>query len=58
MWCGESESTRQDVEGALNEGMKTHVSTDDMQLFVCTVIDKTLEEEYMEEINESAKKCH
>ena len=54
--CGalESEAARQDVEAALNEGMMTQVSIDDMQLFVCEVIVKILEEEYMEEINESA----
>ena len=54
----ESEAARQDVEVALNEGMKTHVSIDDMQLFVREVIDKNLEEEYMEEVNESADRCH
>ena len=58
--CGavESEATRQDVEGAVNEGMKTQVSIDDTQLFVCELTDKNLEEEYMEEISESADKCH
>ena len=57
--CGavESEAARQDVEAALNEGMMTQMSIDDMQLFVCEVIVKILEEEYMEEINESAHKC-
>ena len=30
------------------------MGVDDMQLF----IDKNLEEEYMEEVNESADKCH
>ena len=29
-----------------------------MQLFVCEVVDKNLDEEYMEEVNESAHKCH
>ena len=39
----------------MNEGMKTQVSIDDMQLFVCEVINKNLGEKYMEEIND---KCH
>ena len=56
--AAESEETRQDVEGAVNEGMKTQVSVDDMPLCVCEVIDKNFEEEYMEEINECAEKCH
>ena len=34
------------------------VSIDDIQLFVCEVIDTNLEEEHMEEVNESADKCH
>ena len=34
--------------------MKTQVSIDDMQLFVCEVTDQNLEDEYMKEIN---KKC-
>ena len=38
--------------------MKTQVSIDDMQLFVCEVIDKNREEEYMEETNETADKYH
>ena len=43
----------------MNEGMKTPVSINGMQLFVCVVIDKNFEEECMEEINESAAdKCH
>ena len=41
----------------MNDGMMTQVSIDDMQLFVCEVIVKILEEEYMEEINESAPQC-
>ena len=53
----ESEAARQDVEAALNEGMMTQVSIDDMQLVVYEVIVKILEEEYVEEINESAHKC-
>ena len=53
----ESEAARQDVEAALNEGMMTQVSIDDMLLFVCEVIVKILEEEYVEEIIESALKC-
>ena len=58
--CGavESETARQDVEAALNEGMKTQVGIDDMQLFVYEGIDKNLEEETMEEINESADRSH
>ena len=32
--------------------MQTQVCIDDMQLFVCEVIDKNHEEEYMEEIIE------
>ena len=54
----ESEAPRQDVEGAVHEGMTTQVSIDDMQLFVCEVSDQNLEEQYMEEINESADKCY
>ena len=46
----EPEAARQDVEVALNESMKVHVSIDDMQLFACEVIDKNLEK--------SADKCH
>ena len=38
MCAAESEAARQDVEAALNKGMKTQVSIDDMQLFVCGVI--------------------
>ena len=53
-----SEAARQDVEAALNEGMMTQVSIDDVQLFVCEVIVKNLEEENMVEINESAHKCY
>ena len=56
--CGAVETeARQGVEAALNDGMMTQVSIDDMQLFVFEVIVKILEEEYMEEINESARKC-
>ena len=44
--------------GAVNEGMEPQMSVDDMQLFVCEVINKNVEEEYMEEINVSAKKCY
>ena len=44
--------------GAVNEGMEPQMSVDDMQLFVCEVTDKNVEEEYMEEINVSAKKCY
>ena len=54
----ESEATRQDVEAAVNGGMKTQASIDDRQLFVCEGIDKNVEEEYIAEINESADKCH
>ena len=54
----ESEAARQDVEAALNEGVKTQVSGDDVQLHVCEVIDLNFDEEWMEEINESADKCH
>ena len=58
--CGvvEPQATRQDVEGAVNEGAKTQVGIDDMQLFVCEVIVKNLQEVYMEEIYESADRCH
>ena len=38
--------------------MKTQVSIDDRQLFVCGVIDKNFEEVYMEEVNESVDKCY
>ena len=50
--CGAVEK-RRDVEGAV-----TRVGIEDTQLFVCEVIDKNLEDEYMDEINESADKCH
>ena len=53
----EPETARQDVEAASNEGMKTQVSIDGMQLFVCDVIDQNLEDN-MTEINERADKCH
>ena len=53
----EPETPRQDIEAASNEGMKTQVSIDDVQLFVCEVIDQNLEEN-MTEINERADKCH
>ena len=58
--CGavECEATRQDVEAVVNKGLKTQVSIDDRLLFVCEVIDKNLEEEYIEDINESADRCH
>ena len=50
----ESEATRQDVEAAVNGGMKTQVSIDDRQLFECEVIDSNIGEASSEEINESA----
>ena len=53
-----SEATRQDVEAAVNEGMKTQVIIDGRQLFVCEVIDKHFEKEHMEESNENADKCY
>ena len=53
----EPEIARQDIEAALNEGMKTQVIIDDMQLFVCEVIEKKVEEN-MTDINERADKCH
>ena len=53
----EPETPRQDIEAALNEGMKTQVSIDGMLLFVFEVIDHNLEEN-MTEINERADKCH
>ena len=58
--CGalESAATRQDVEAAETDGMKTQVITDDKQLFVREVLDKNIEESHLEEINESAEKCH
>ena len=58
--CGavESEATGHDDEAAVNDGMKTHLGIDDMQLFVCAVIDKSLADEYLEEVNECADKCH
>ena len=34
------------------------MSIDDRQLFVCEVIDKNIEENYLEETNESGDKCH
>ena len=57
--CGavESEATGHDDEAAVNDGMKPQVGIDDMQLFVCGVIDKSFAEEYSEEINERADKC-
>ena len=54
----EPEATRQDGEAAVNDGMKTQVSIDGRQLFVHEIVDKNLEEEYTEEINESSDKCH
>ena len=58
--CGavESEATTQDVEAAVSEVMKTQRIIDEMQLFVCEVIVKNFQEEYIEEINECADKCH
>ena len=41
----------------MNEGLRTHVSIDDRKLFVCEVIDKNLEEDYMEEISGSVDMC-
>ena len=40
----ESDATRQGVEAALNEGMKTQMSIDDRHLFMCKVVDKNFEE--------------
>ena len=58
--CGvvEPQVTTQDVEGAVNEGAKTQVGIDDMQLFVCEVIVKNFEEVFLEDIYESADRCH
>ena len=49
---------RQDVEAAVNDGMKAQASIDYRQLFVCEVVDKNLEDEYMEDVNECTEKCH
>ena len=38
-------------------GIQTQVSINDRQLSVCEAVDKNLEEEYVEEINESSDKC-
>ena len=53
--CGvvEPQATRQDVEGVVNEGAKTQVGIDDMQLFVCEVIVKNFEEVFLEDL----RKC-
>ena len=37
--------------------MRTQVSIDDIELYVCEDIDMNFEEAYMEEINGSADKC-
>ena len=54
----EPQAATQDVEGAVNEGAKTQLGIDDMQLFVCEVIVKNFEEVYVEEIYEHADRCH
>ena len=54
----EPDATRQDVEAAVNVGMTTHVSIYDKELFVREVINKNLEEKYVDETNESDEKCH
>ena len=57
IWCSGIRSNETRLCRSLREGM-TQVSIDDLQQFVCEVVDGKLEEEYTEETSESAGQWH
>ena len=46
------------VEDAVNQGMEMQMGVDARQLFVCEVIGQNVQKEDIDEIHESANKCH
>ena len=46
------------VEGAVNRGMVAQLKADAMQMFVCAVTGRNVEQDEVAEAQESAEKCH